>query len=191
MIYFIGDTHFGHTNVLTLDNRDFPSIQDHDDFIITNWNETIRNNDDIYFLGDFSLSRKSYTEQLLKSLNGRKHFIVGNHDKKDTIKLYKQYGEFLGNYHEFKIKHEMYVLCHYPFYSWKGMYVGAVNIHGHSHRNISTQGRRICVSANVIDYKPISLESIQNIMMSRKLITSHDKEKSYETNLSLFEGRDS
>jgi calcineurin-like phosphoesterase family protein len=80
--YFTSDTHFGHTNILKYDNRPFNNIKEHDDVLIKNWNEIITNEDDIYFLGDFSFMRKEIAELIMKQLNGIKFFIKGNHDKK-------------------------------------------------------------------------------------------------------------
>lgn len=37
--------------------------------------------DRIYILGDFALSNKKRIVELIKSLNGYKVFIIGNHDK--------------------------------------------------------------------------------------------------------------
>lgn len=45
------------------------------------WNDTVSDEDTIYFLGDFSLSKGCEVEGLVNSLSGKKHFIVGNHDK--------------------------------------------------------------------------------------------------------------
>ena len=40
-IYFIADMHLGHKNVLSFDNRPFKDIEEHDDFLIKNWNNAV------------------------------------------------------------------------------------------------------------------------------------------------------
>lgn len=54
MNYFISDLHFGHKNCLSFDNRPFKSIEENDETIIKNWNNTVKIDDDIYLLGDIS-----------------------------------------------------------------------------------------------------------------------------------------
>ena len=63
--FFISDTHWGHNNILTFKRADgnplrvFNSIEDHDEYIIEQWNKTVRPQDHIYHLGDVAINRKS------------------------------------------------------------------------------------------------------------------------------------
>ena len=53
----------------------------HDKMLIDIWNSTVKSDDMVYFLGDFTLTRnKEVIEHLCKALNGRKILIMGNHD---------------------------------------------------------------------------------------------------------------
>src|ERR1035437_264782 len=80
MIYFTGDTHFGHANIITHCNRPFLSIQEMDQAIINKWRERVTNNDTVYILGDmFFVGRVDYSDYL-KMLPEKKHLIIGNHD---------------------------------------------------------------------------------------------------------------
>ena len=81
MNYYIADTHFGHDNIRRLSHRPFKTIEEMDKTITNNWNSRVRDNDDVYILGDFSYKSKDPISYL-KQLNGRKHLIVGNHDTK-------------------------------------------------------------------------------------------------------------
>ena len=80
--YFIADTHFGHENALAFDNRPFKTIEEHDETLIRNWNHAVGMDDEVFILGDISWYNVSRTIEIVRTLNGIKHFITGNHDKK-------------------------------------------------------------------------------------------------------------
>ena len=82
MIYYIADTHFGHANILKHDHRPFENTEEMDTTLINNWNERVKTNDDVYIIGDLCFRNADHPEEwYLKRLNGRKHLIIGNHDK--------------------------------------------------------------------------------------------------------------
>ena len=166
MIYFIGDLHLGHTNIIRYCNRPFKSTQEMNDFMVAKWNETISNNDTVYYLGDIAYGRdcgsRKYWWDLL---NGNKILIKGNHDR-DLQGI---------PYHKYLIKrfnNIEFLLIHAPEYNDFG-YKGWL-IHGHHHNNypelyplINYENKTINVSAEVLSYKPISLEKIlQRIAIS-------------------------
>lgn len=54
MTYFISDLHFGHRNILRFDCRPFSTIEEHDEYLINQWNDTVGADDDVWILGDIS-----------------------------------------------------------------------------------------------------------------------------------------
>ena len=79
--YLIADTHFGHKNIISYENRPFKNVQEMDETLIRLWNEVVDYDDLVYVLGDFTLSRrKEVISNLVNRLNGRKILIMGNHD---------------------------------------------------------------------------------------------------------------
>ena len=50
MIYFTADHHFGHENVIKHCNRPFSSAEEMDTVLTSNWNSTVKSDDDIYTL---------------------------------------------------------------------------------------------------------------------------------------------
>ena len=79
--FFIGDTHFGHHNIMRHDGRPFKTVEEMDEYMIKVWNERVSPNDEVYILGDFSWYKKEKTDEILARLNGKKYLVKGNHDK--------------------------------------------------------------------------------------------------------------
>lgn len=52
MKFYISDLHFGHKNILTFDNRPFFTLAEMEQTIISNWNNRVEKNDEVYVLGD-------------------------------------------------------------------------------------------------------------------------------------------
>jgi calcineurin-like phosphoesterase family protein len=87
MYYFTSDTHFGHGNIIKYTNRPFKNTKEMDEAIIKNWNDKVKPEDLVFFLGDFNLVKskeapdgKSF-EYYRNQLNGQIVFIKGNHDR--------------------------------------------------------------------------------------------------------------
>lgn len=58
-IWLSSDNHFGHSNINRLCKRPFASVKDMDESLIAIWNEYVKPNDFMYYLGDFTLSTLS------------------------------------------------------------------------------------------------------------------------------------
>lgn len=133
--YFIADLHFGHKNALAFDNREFPSIEVHDEALIENWNSAVGNDDDVWILGDVSWYGSTKTIEILNTLNGAKHLCVGNHDKKllRNKGIQEQFVEIV-DYKELQIDESFgIVLCHYPIPCYNHHFHGWVHLYGHVH----------------------------------------------------------
>ena len=91
--FFTSDLHFGHKNILKFAKpRPFSTIEEHDQAIINNWNSVVKQEDDVYIIGDISLNLNAEEiENRLKALNGNKYLILGNHDRP------KIYAKFLNS----------------------------------------------------------------------------------------------
>lgn len=135
MNYFISDLHFGHVNCLAFDNRPFGTIESHDNFIISKWNDTVELEDDVYILGDISWYNTTKTLEILDQLNGLKHLIIGNHDKK-LLKNKDIRSKFveITNYRELSYPDgKITVLSHYPIPCFNQHYYGSYHLYGHVH----------------------------------------------------------
>lgn len=178
--YYISDLHFGHANVLSYDNRPFCDIDSHDETIISNWNSVVNPEDDVWILGDFSWYPAGKTIEIYKRLNGKKHLVIGNHDKKllRNREVKELFVETV-DYKEIRIDSSTgVVLCHYPIPCFNNHYRKWIHLYGHVHNsfewNMMEHTRRQmeklydvpCRMYNVgcmmsyIDYKPRTIEEI-------------------------------
>lgn len=131
MIYFTGDTHFGHQNILHLCGRPFECVEDMNEFLIAKWNERVRNNDTIFVLGDMFF-RCGEVECILSRLRGKKRLLIGNHDtwvkKVDCSRYFQSVDKLLETTDG---KHAL-TLCHYPMFTWNHPRRSYM-VHAHTH----------------------------------------------------------
>ncbi len=89
--YIISDTHFGQDSVIIKEKirkkiADKLKYKNHFDLMVDNWNNKIKNHDNVLHLGDvYFKNGLSY----IKKLNGNKMLIIGNNDIKKINKLKK------------------------------------------------------------------------------------------------------
>ncbi len=157
--FVIADLHLGHRNILEYEPRPCYSVEEMDEFLIHNWNETISDEDIVWVLGDFALCGSDRIIELVGRLNGRKRLIKGNHDKK-TPTFWKKAG--FENYYDSPIhrliRQQWVVLSHEPVPiepEW-------INVHGHTHSQPTglNPNTHRCVSVELINYRPILLDIV-------------------------------
>ncbi len=94
--WFTSDTHFGHANIIKYCKRPFRDLEHMDRTIIRNWNERVKEEDFVIFLGDFifkntiNMSGRGEgtiwtAERYIKKLNGNITFVCGNHDNNNSL----------------------------------------------------------------------------------------------------------
>lgn len=124
MRYYISDLHFFHTNINSrLDKRGFPSVEEMNEFMISQWNSKVRSNDEVVILGDLSLGTAEQTNSILDRLKGKLFLIEGNHDKflksrKSNLSRF----EWIKGYAEMNDNGRKVVLCHYPIMCYNGQF---------------------------------------------------------------------
>ncbi len=161
MIYFTADPHFCHKAILDFEKRPFQSIEDMNEEIIKNWNDSITNKDEVYIIGDLSFGSREETINILKRLQGKKYLICGNHDRK--MKGIEKYFVWIKDYYKLRYNKQHYILFHYPIYSWDGKEKGYIHLHGHTHKTSHgdvEMKNKINVGMDLWGYRPISIETI-------------------------------
>lgn len=141
MKYYISDLHFFHENVLRFDSRPYSSIEEMNKNLVENWNDTIKQGDEIYFLGDFSFGKNPQTIDIIRNLSGIKYLVKGNHDGR-YLKDIQFKNLWNGIFDIFEVDDTVdnrpvhITLCHYPILSFKGRYrENFFHFYGHIHNS--------------------------------------------------------
>jgi calcineurin-like phosphoesterase family protein len=159
LVRFIADLHFSHTSMAT--KRGFATVEEHDAHIIAQWNSVVHKRDITYILGDVTME-KSAPYHLLDQLNGTKHVVLGNHDRRQDVgKLLEHVASVIG-----MVEYKDNILTHCPIHPMELEYRFPRNIHGHIHEKQVMRPHRdteipderyICVSCERVEYKPKTL----------------------------------
>lgn len=156
--FLYSDPHFGHKNIIDYESRPFADVEVMTEGLIERWNKTVGKFDHVFVLGDFSFLGRDKTKEIVARLNGYKHLILGNHDRHRTVTWWREVG--FNEVSQYPIMVDgFYILSHEPIYLNKHM--PYVNIHGHTHGVSQDSPQYVNVSVEVIDYKPILFDRIQ------------------------------
>jgi calcineurin-like phosphoesterase family protein len=158
MLYFTSDTHFGDPRVLRIDKRPFKTVADHNAALIRFWNEIVRPADEVWHLGDFARGDAARVAELLDALNGRKHLIIGNNDRRATVAAAGWTS--VQHYAEMTIDGQLCILCHYPFRTRNKMGKKSINLHGHSHGRLTRVPRQHDVGVDAQALRPVTLPQL-------------------------------
>lgn len=170
------------------------------EMLVKYWNETVKPEDMVYYLGDFSMSFNT-ARQYVRHLNGRKILITGNHD--ECSHLHSKYKKnpqlMLDKYHHAgfesilpslstEIDGKEVLLHHFPYREVEKpgehdkAYVvrylderqedkGLTLLHGHTHGTWLKKGNCIDVGVDSWSYHPVSLDQIRQVIADpRQLI---------------------
>lgn len=133
-VFFISDLHLGHRAIIKFRKGGFKSVDEHDWFLRDQWNKVVTERDIVFVLGDVAFSHSSL--DLLKTFNGQKKLILGNHDK-FQMNLYTRYFQTIMGAKSYKKKT---ILTHIPIHESSLEERFSLNIHGHQH------GHKVCIN---------------------------------------------
>ena len=176
-VFLYSDPHFGHQGVCKFMRNDgvtklrpWDNAEEMDEHLVKVYNERVKPNDKIYFLGDVVINRKAL--KIMHRLNGDKVLIRGNHD----IFRDDEYREYFRELRAYHVMNGM-ILSHIPVHEASLGRFGT-NIHGHLHasrvkraRGVNTKTGEVlygteidpryhCVCVEQTDFAPILLEDV-------------------------------
>ena len=197
--FFTADPHFCHHSIIKYCNRPFQDVWEMNDAIIKNWNSVVTDKDDVFLLGDIGMGKRWELIKCFYDLNGRIHWIKGNHDKKAAKwKDLTQRFEWIGDYKEIKVHDPdpavayrgnpycKIVAFHYPIASWNGIHKGGWHVHGHCHGTFyDPHNRQVDVGMDCWNYTPVSYEQLKAFMATRQFVPvdGHGKKGVYKNGL--------
>lgn len=165
MIYVIADTHFQHANIIKYCNRPFNDTTEMNEYIIQKWNSVVKDEDTVYHLGDVGFGTIEQLKSIIGRLKGTKILLKGNHDFKIGTNNWKEIG-FAEVYNK-RIVIDKLLLTHAPT---EQVLENQINVFGHIHDKPLDERfekkNHICVSCDVINYTPVSIEMITNNLNS-------------------------
>jgi len=162
MIFFTSDLHLHHKNshggIVAICKRPYPDVDAMTQDLIIRNNAVVSDSDEVWDLGDVAFRCSPWdVAQALKELNGKRHIILGNHDKAlrqaykkgliaDLIKSGKI--EIVGGEEaindkslivakQLTIDGQRLVMSHYAYRTWPSSFRNCWHIYGHSHGNLA------------------------------------------------------
>jgi calcineurin-like phosphoesterase family protein len=142
-------------------------LQEADEKLIKSINDTVKYNDTLYFLGDWSFGGEEQVENFRKRIHCQDiRFILGNHDT--NILKHENLFRSVSVYGEPKIGGTHFVLFHYPINSWhkkKDNERSSVHLYGHTHKELKMHPSSLCVCIDAHpNFKPFHIDEIRSII---------------------------
>lgn len=180
-VFFTGDLLFGHKKAAQ--DRGFSgSVTAHDDAIINGWKELVKDDDEVWVLGNITMDDPRYALDVISDLPGRKHLICGPYDACHPMhrdsqrhhRIYLRSFESIMPYHRRRLCGQNVILSHFPYDRGSRMEVraqhkqfrmpdkGHILIHAHTQQRGKTafNGREISVGVDAWNFKPAPIEQV-------------------------------
>lgn len=190
-IYFTSDLHIYHANVIKYCARPFTSVEQMNEMLVKNWNDTVGPDDTVYCLGDFAMAFRP-VETFTRRLNGIKYLVPGNHDFCHSYHKRSRNPEARANWTQKYVDNgwivlpEQYTLdipgvavvnmCHHPYHlthkaddkyeKWRPKDDGRWLLCGHVHEKWKVVDRMINIGVDQWDFKPVSVDQLKEIIIN-------------------------
>jgi len=184
-LYFTSDPHLHHKNIIEYCNRPYNDIIVHDTSLILNWNNKVPKDADVIVGGDFIFtSSLEHLKDLVNTLNGTIHLILGNHDYRNRLDRNSVKEIFSGRVYdvatlevdddELEDGKMTLFISHYPHMFWQR---NTVHLHGHVHSGPNSTASEVVpfhpyrydIGVDNNNYEPISYHELKVILTKRQL----------------------
>ena len=178
-LFFTSDTHFYHEAIIKFCNRPFESVEEMNETLIRNWNETVPEDGTVFHLGDFAFGGWKEWMSVYNRLNGKIYLVLGNHDIKNAKQGFMDRFEHVSQQMSISVDGQKIILNHNPFLCYGGAYNGAWQLFGHVHSGPrSKTGKGIPrlgmlfptqydVGVDNNEFRPVAFEELKTIIQKR------------------------
>ena len=135
-LFLTSDSHLNHANIIKFCNRPFDSVEEMNETLISNWNNTVPKDGIVFHLGDFAFGGSEVWHKILSRLNGQIHLILGNHDLKNFRQGYADSFASVQEQLTIDIGKKKVILTHFPLLCYHGTWgteMNVWNLMGHVH----------------------------------------------------------
>mgnify|MGYP004637921611 FL=1 len=168
MIYLTSDWHLNHDQPFIWSARGFQNVEEMNAAIVQRHNSIVQDGDDVYVLGDLCMNKDKLEEnqQLISSMRGRLHVIVGNHDSDKKTMMYLRCPNVMeivpATY--LKYKKRTLFLSHYPCFTGNvDSKLPVLSTFGHTHQKeiyYNDIPYMINVGVDAHDCYPVSIDDV-------------------------------
>lgn len=160
--WFTSDLHLGHKNILAYQpNRQYQSIENHNEEIVRELNALIKPNDTLWILGDVAFGKDNLN--YVKEIKAKyKRLVLGNHDTYNVADYISAgFSKVFG-----MVPYKEFILTHAPIHPQQLDTRYEYNIHGHLHEVNLPDPRYINVNWDMS--MPLTLEDVRyNIELNK------------------------
>ena len=181
-VYFTSDLHCGHKNIIEYSHRPFKDVDEMNETLINNWNNTVPEDGIVFDLGDFAIGGSKVWNDALSRLHGKHYLIMGNHCMKNYRESYSKYFELVTQQMYIQVDDVSIYLNHFPYLCFGGAYReqhNVWNLFGHIHSGPNAiEGKDLSrlhmlfptqydVGVDNNDYKPVSFWQVKHIIQKQ------------------------
>ena len=173
-MFITSNQQFGRQSAISQFNRDFASVEEMNDHLITQWNSVVSDGDMVYVAGNFAWDPES-VEYAIKRLNGT-IIVMGGEMDHAIYEFASKLGEEAGVAYtpdQIKILKSLNVVISYwPLKLWPNKDKNAISIVGHPDKEYKTShvDRVINASCDMWDFKPVNVKDMMQLFSDPDLI---------------------
>lgn len=177
--FITSDIHFFHSGILKFcpESRPYKDVTEMNEDIVRKWNTKVNPEDETWILGDVSFGRADDTVKIMNRLNGTKHLVVGNHDRK-MLNSDGRFYDCFESVQDYKIiSHDgtKCVLFHFPIAEHEGCHKGYIHFFGHVHAKKTGLEEYRCmdIGMDTNNCTVYDLDTVVRLMLKNKIRQHH------------------